>query len=74
MSAAFHKASLASSHACLNICNCVSTDGNLNGLADWCTLGICPRMSSNGAFFVVAFGHEFNVYCASGRSKAQFCW
>ena len=62
MSAAFRSASLASLHACFSICSRVSTDGDLNGLADWCTLGICPRMSSNGAFFVVAFGHEFNVY------------
>ena len=62
MSAAFRKASLASSHACFSTRNRSSTDGVLTGLAVWCTLGMYPRISSNGVFFVVAFGHEFSVY------------
>ena len=73
MSVAFCSASLASSRACFSCCNRLSTDGDLNGLADWCTLGMWPKINSNGTFFVVAFGHAFRVYCASGRSEAQFC-
>ena len=73
MSAAFCSASLASWCACFNSCNLFSTEGDLKGLADLCTLGTCPRISSNGAFFVVAFGHEFSMYCVRGRSEAQFC-
>jgi hypothetical protein len=38
----------------------------------WCMCGMCPMISSNGAFLVVAFGQELSVYCARGSSCLQF--
>lgn len=33
---------------------------------------MCPMMSLNGAFLVVAFGQVFRVYWANGSNEAQF--
>jgi hypothetical protein len=38
----------------------------------WCTHGMCPIVSLNGAFLVVAFGQELNIYCARVSSHLQF--
>ena len=37
----------------------------------WCTGGICPMISSKGAFLVVAFGRALRVYCANGSHQSQ---
>ena len=44
-----------------------SNVGMLLFLSGWCTEGVYPMRRSKGAFFVVADGHEFFVYCAIGR-------
>ena len=72
--AALRNDSLASLCTCFNCWRQISTESDLKGLAVWCTLGMCPKINLNGAFFIVAFSHEFRVYWARGRSEAQVCW
>jgi hypothetical protein len=44
-------------------------------LVGWWMVGVYPMSSSKGDFFVVADGHEFFVYCASGSQVCQlFCF
>ena len=51
------------------------TDEDVETWVSWCMRGKCLMMSSNGVFFVVAFGQELWVYCAKGSQCAQlFCW
>ena len=46
-------------------------EGIVEGRVTWWIRGICPMMSSNGAFFVVVLGHELCAYCAIGSRDAQ---
>ena len=44
-------------------------------LVGWCTEGVYPIRRLKGAFFVVADGHEFFVYCTIGNQVCQlFCF
>jgi hypothetical protein len=68
-------ASAACCHASVTFWRRVSADGDVEVHVVWCTWGMCPMMSSNGAFLVVALGHELWAYCASGSQDTQsFCW
>ena len=57
--AAFLAVSMSLSHS--------SNVGMLLFLSGWCIEGIYPMRRLKGAFFVVADGHEFFVYCAIGK-------
>src|SRR5712671_8116816 len=46
--------------------------GMFASLDGWCAKGTYPKISSNGGFFVDAFGQEFQVYCARGNQNAHF--
>ena len=45
--------------------------GDLVILGVWWTRGMCPMISSKGAFLVVALGHALKVNCARGRRLRQ---
>ena len=64
-------AALLASEMCDSHCSSV---GTLVFLVGWWICGVYPMRRSNGVFFVVADGHEFFVYCASGSHLCQpFC-
>jgi len=51
-----------------------SREGMVVFQVGWCTWGVYPMSKSYGAFLVVADGHEFLVYWASGNHACQlFC-
>ena len=60
------KASAASFLVLLIISSRLFRVGKVVSCLVWCTCGICPIMSSKGAFLVVAFGRALRVYCANG--------
>jgi len=54
--------------------SCCSREGMVVFLVGWCTWGVYLMSKSYGVFLVVADGHEFLVYCASGSHACQlFC-
>src|SRR5712672_2725927 len=65
----------ASSLASLMRASRLLMSGMFASLDGWWARGTYPKMSSNGDFFVDAFGQEFRVYCARGSQDAHsFCW